>query len=126
MPQLANLDLEAMRCAGRILKDKQDPNEVEKLATKGLGVVVEQGIYAGLLFFYSKGAVARVFVRELLALAKPLAPPTSEPEANVPLPGLSYLSECVCADLPTTLRSEEHTSELQSPMYLVCRLLLEK
>src|SRR5437764_4715745 len=34
--------------------------------------------------------------------------------------------------LPTALtigdaqRSEEHTSELQSPMYLVCRLLLEK
>src|SRR5437762_10914259 len=27
-----------------------------------------------------------------------------------------------CADV----RSEEHTSELQSPMYLVCRLLLEK
>src|SRR5437763_12229842 len=26
----------------------------------------------------------------------------------------------------STPRSEEHTSELQSPMYLVCRLLLEK
>src|SRR5208337_4638010 len=26
----------------------------------------------------------------------------------------------------TCSRSEEHTSELQSPMYLVCRLLLEK
>src|SRR5437764_10728595 len=26
----------------------------------------------------------------------------------------------------TICRSEEHTSELQSPMYLVCRLLLEK
>src|SRR5437762_8968380 len=26
----------------------------------------------------------------------------------------------------TRSRSEEHTSELQSPMYLVCRLLLEK
>src|SRR5437762_11001253 len=25
-----------------------------------------------------------------------------------------------------SFRSEEHTSELQSPMYLVCRLLLEK
>src|SRR5437762_8627087 len=25
-----------------------------------------------------------------------------------------------------SIRSEEHTSELQSPMYLVCRLLLEK
>src|SRR5437762_2676883 len=29
-----------------------------------------------------------------------------------------------CAEIP--IRSEEHTSELQSPMYLVCRLLLEK
>src|SRR5437879_8787574 len=28
--------------------------------------------------------------------------------------------------LRIALRSEEHTSELQSPMYLVCRLLLEK
>src|SRR5690348_17110972 len=27
---------------------------------------------------------------------------------------------------PLTLRSEEHTSELQSPVHLVCRLLLEK
>src|ERR1017187_1540463 len=27
---------------------------------------------------------------------------------------------------PPDHRSEEHTSELQSPMYLVCRLLLEK
>src|SRR5437764_7628518 len=27
---------------------------------------------------------------------------------------------------PSWMRSEEHTSELQSPMYLVCRLLLEK
>src|SRR3712207_8022138 len=27
---------------------------------------------------------------------------------------------------PTELRSEEHTSELQSRQYLVCRLLLEK
>src|SRR5437879_11636281 len=27
---------------------------------------------------------------------------------------------------PVLRRSEEHTSELQSPMYLVCRLLLEK
>src|SRR5947209_17055193 len=27
---------------------------------------------------------------------------------------------------PGTLRSEEHTSELQSRQYLVCRLLLEK
>src|ERR1017187_10605776 len=30
------------------------------------------------------------------------------------------------ADGDFVIRSEEHTSELQSPMYLVCRLLLEK
>src|SRR5437879_9278459 len=29
-------------------------------------------------------------------------------------------------DRRLVIRSEEHTSELQSPMYLVCRLLLEK
>src|SRR2546422_2363615 len=28
--------------------------------------------------------------------------------------------------LPVSLRSEEHTSELQSRLHLVCRLLLEK
>src|SRR5256885_5077387 len=31
-----------------------------------------------------------------------------------------------CASLLPLLRSEEHTSELQSPCNLVCRLLLEK
>src|SRR5208337_2975048 len=30
------------------------------------------------------------------------------------------------ASIASPARSEEHTSELQSPMYLVCRLLLEK
>src|SRR5437879_9568139 len=34
-----------------------------------------------------------------------------------------YLAEMAPA---SERRSEEHTSELQSPMYLVCRLLLEK
>src|SRR5438876_11304031 len=29
-------------------------------------------------------------------------------------------------DVKETKRSEEHTSELQSPVHLVCRLLLEK
>src|SRR5437879_13902042 len=38
-----------------------------------------------------------------------------------------HLHECAaCAGLEVAYRSEEHTSELQSPMYLVCRLLLEK
>src|SRR2546422_5329816 len=31
-----------------------------------------------------------------------------------------------CVLFATTIRSEEHTSELQSRLHLVCRLLLEK
>src|SRR5436189_6240907 len=34
--------------------------------------------------------------------------------------------EQIARELGDRWRSEEHTSELQSPMYLVCRLLLEK
>src|SRR3712207_8362698 len=41
------------------------------------------------------------------------------------LPGLDRrLHACLFPDIPA--RSEEHTSELQSRQYLVCRLLLEK
>src|SRR5437879_7836563 len=36
------------------------------------------------------------------------------------------LAFCDGTDPVRPSRSEEHTSELQSPMYLVCRLLLEK
>src|SRR5258708_24425472 len=32
----------------------------------------------------------------------------------------------IVLDRPLQMRSEEHTSELQSPDHLVCRLLLEK
>src|SRR5258708_10715627 len=39
------------------------------------------------------------------------------------LMGVCRLAVCAAASL---LRSEEHTSELQSPDHLVCRLLLEK
>src|SRR5437762_11482936 len=42
-------------------------------------------------------------------------------------PRWSHISRPVEASrYATTARSEEHTSELQSPMDLVCRLLLEK
>src|SRR5947209_14382142 len=39
---------------------------------------------------------------------------------------LAGLSEVVQVLIVGNLRSEEHTSELQSRQYLVCRLLLEK
>src|SRR5256885_9763567 len=43
-----------------------------------------------------------------------------------PLPSTMGPTVPICPSSPVTLRSEEHTSELQSPCNLVCRLLLEK
>src|SRR3712207_8375782 len=41
--------------------------------------------------------------------------------------GAAFGSVFACLNITgTALRSEEHTSELQSRQYLVCRLLLEK
>src|SRR5437867_7146002 len=39
---------------------------------------------------------------------------------------LCKVTDRICASCRQPLRSEEHTSELQSPYDLVCRLLLEK
>src|SRR2546422_4146152 len=42
-------------------------------------------------------------------------------------PGPRFLQPRDCAEIPCVRwRSEEHTSELQSRLHLVCRLLLEK
>src|SRR5438876_10456325 len=45
------------------------------------------------------------------------------PPRNGPI-GRQRISRAKCAGARS--RSEEHTSELQSPVHLVCRLLLEK
>src|SRR3712207_8776178 len=39
---------------------------------------------------------------------------------------IAHVRRTECASQPGGARSEEHTSELQSRQYLVCRLLLEK
>src|SRR5437763_12891143 len=68
------------------------------------------------------GASIKNAVRSLVGGA-PSAPPGAPPtfEALDRLVASEGKAEATAA-----VRSEEHTSELQSPMYLVCRLLLEK
>ena len=44
----------------------------------------------------------------------------------VDIPTDVALHESTSKSMSFVSRSEEHTSELQSPLYLVCRLLLEK
>src|SRR5437764_7427770 len=40
--------------------------------------------------------------------------------------GVAVAGALLAVAVALAARSEEHTSELQSPMYIVCRLLLEK
>src|SRR5437764_4692206 len=55
-----------------------------------------------------------------------LVPETVAAEGTVKVPDRSMVRSASLTFTFKILRSEEHTSELQSPMYLVCRLLLEK
>src|SRR5438876_7637026 len=64
--------------------------------------------------FESRIQSARDIPSRALAGAKFLNPQT----------GPIYIEDAAPGD--TLARSEEHTSELQSPVHLVCRLLLEK
>src|SRR5437764_3028844 len=61
--------------------------------------------------------------KSMFNLGDQLGEPTNGCE-TVPIAPVRRLAELV-AEVEHA-RSEEHTSELQSPMYLVCRLLLEK
>src|SRR3712207_8074781 len=56
-----------------------------------------------------------------------LPSPSSYQTSSAPSGALNRCSvEELATGLHPTIRSEEHTSELQSRQYLVCRLLLEK
>src|SRR2546425_3139485 len=75
-------------------------------------------------FFFNDTATTEIYTLSLHD-ALPISPCTSAP----PRPSKST-SSCVTVFTTlgpvTNMRSEEHTSELQSLAYLVCRLLLEK
>src|SRR5690242_21620521 len=47
-------------------------------------------------------------------------------EGPAEAPAIALLNQTLAAALEQQVRSEEHTSELQSHVNLVCRLLLEK
>src|SRR3970040_3057802 len=67
-------------------------------------------------FFFNDTATTEIYTLSLHD-ALPISPRCTRRRARA--------RGCRCR-APAGHRSEEHTSELQSPMYLVCRLLLEK
>src|SRR2546425_13344597 len=68
-------------------------------------------------FFFNDTATTEIYT---LSLHDAL--PISQPSFSASSPG----DASSCSAATSTRRSEEHTSELQSLAYLVCRLLLEK
>src|SRR5258707_5905443 len=56
----------------------------------------------------------------------PIRRPPSGPDRTIRTPSGGFLPPRPCSCPRGRHRSEEHTSELQSRQYLVCRLLLEK
>src|SRR5437879_7679878 len=78
---------------------------------------------------YAWKAISRFLIPREKHLAWLDGPPSGSAVAGTPQTSRSAMARIRPADSPIPLppgRSEEHTSELQSPMYLVCRLLLEK
>src|SRR5256885_4396793 len=67
-----------------------------------------------------------LFRSPAVCLAVTLALRVAKPLNNVGGVAVGHHATGIFARWPTATRSEEHTSELQSPCNLVCRLLLEK
>src|SRR5256884_2660236 len=78
-----------------------------------------RSVFAALQVLFSRRTTDRASLAISLALIGPLTPmPTGD---SVSSPEVTR-----CSSVPCRPRSEEHTSELQSRLHLVCRLLLEK
>src|SRR3712207_9569866 len=88
-------------------------------------------VYMLSFFFFNDTATTEIYTLSLhnaLPISGPVAPRRSS-SLRFLLDGASSGRELLQArghGLDAGLRSEEHTSELQSRQYLVCRLLLEK
>src|SRR5438876_5224013 len=74
--------------------------------------------------FRSSGRATRARAAPSAARSSPTAGWNTRPSIRSTLQSLTNVWRAAASACGT--RSEEHTSELQSPVHLVCRLLLEK
>jgi hypothetical protein len=104
---MKNLDLLAARAAQGIVgaTASRKANEVDNLVTKYLGVLQENGVYAGLLYLYSRSeadrAIAEKVREQLLGLTRELGQP--QPDARDAEAALRFMADHVCNDLDTLL-----------------------
>src|SRR5947209_17668714 len=84
-------------------------------------LMAQEALTTSCFFFFNDTATTELYTLSLHD-ALPISPAAIRAAVLVPTPRL-----CGSLSLPCRwTRSEEHTSELQSRQYLVCRLLLEK
>src|SRR2546425_3836891 len=81
-------------------------------------------VYISFFFFFNDTATTEIYTLSLHD-ALPISSPRRRRRRTSRSPGASPWSTPTTRRSGTS-RSEEHTSELQSLAYLVCRLLLEK
>ncbi len=108
MREVKNLDLLAARTAQAIITDtsKQGAAEVDNLITKALGVLQENGVYAGLLYLYSRTnatdkPIAEQTRLKLLSLISELGLP--KPVRTDASTALKFLTDNICYDLDRLL-----------------------
>src|SRR2546426_10842946 len=85
-------------------------------------------LYIIIFFFFNDTATTEIYTLSLHD-ALPISPETARGPRVERLdrsPGVHYILVLPLGGAGADVRSEEHTSELQSPCNLVCRLLLEK
>src|SRR2546429_6305900 len=78
-----------------------------------------------MFFFFNDTATTEIYTLSLHD-ALPISFVKKEGEPYVRSQSFSMLEARISQPIPAKNRSEEHTSELQSRLHLVCRLLLEK
>jgi len=110
---MRNLDTLAAETAQQIiiaieneLQDKFKASEVDNLATKALGVLQENGIYAATLFLYSRtGPDARVApsVRQHLLDLAALEIVAESPPDGEAAKALAFVTDHIASDLDTLL-----------------------
>src|ERR1039457_7481316 len=105
---------------------------MQKQLTKGNEAIVKAAVLAGCRAYYGYPITPASEIAEAASLYLRRAggvfvQAESEVAAiNMLYGGAAAGVRCMTASSGPGIRSEEHTSELQSPCNLVCRLLLEK
>lgn len=118
-----NLDLEAAKAAQEIIAEtnkeivptkegrrKTTKSEVENFVTKALGVLQENGVYACMLFLYSRTSdsdktVGEVTRKELIKMTKLLGKEVTNDDNAEEV--LKYLTDNICNDLDTLILTKQ-------------------